>query len=319
MADLVGIFVSAVGPIIAITGIGYILAEWKDVDPEPLSTAAVYVLLPALVFHSFLVTEFSATMVLRLAAGVVMFTVVMWGIAEVIGRAVGEEEPMLSALLLVAIFMNAGNLGLPVSDFAFGEVGRQTAIIFLSIEGIVMYTVGVYIASRSGGAARMVGIRRVFAIPLVYAIVAAVAVRALGVVPTADSGGMQVLKLVGEAAIPLMLLVLGIQLARTNTGAAVSRTWLGTALRFGVAPLVGLGVVFVLGIDDPTIARVFVLETAMPAAITPVLFVVEFAGSASGARVTVPEYVSTCVLVTTLIAMPFLTLLIAVLQSGIVI
>lgn len=319
MTDVVGIFVSAVGPIIGITGIGYILAEYKDIDPAALNTAAVYVLLPALVFHSFLVTEFSAATVGRIAVGIVVFTGAMWGISYGIGRVVGEKEPMLGALLLIAVFPNAGNLGLPVSDFAFGEIGRQTAVVFLSIEGIVMYTVGIYIASRSGGSTRFGGVRRVFYIPLVYAIGAALLARGLDIAPPPDSGVMGVLQLVGESAIPVMLLVLGIQLAHTDTGAAVSRTWLGTALRFGVAPVVGLGIVAVMGFENPDVARVFVLETAMPAAITPVIFVVEFAGTARSGGISVPEYVSTAVLVTTVVAMPYLTLLIALLQSGLLI
>jgi hypothetical protein len=64
---------------------------------------------------------------------------------------------------------------------------------------------------------------------------------------------------------------------------------------------------------------VFVLETAMPAAVTPVILVVEFAGDARAGDVPVPASVSTCVLATTVISIPLLTLLIAVLRSGVVI
>jgi predicted permease len=319
MADLVGIFGSAVGPIVAIAAVGYVLATIRDVDPEPLNTAVVYVLAPALVFHSLAVTELEAATLLRVTIGIAAFTGVMWGVAELAGRAVGEEEPALSALVLVAIFCNSGNLGIPVSDFAFGDVGRQTAVLFLSVQSVLMYTVGVYVASRSSGSAGLEGVRRVFYIPLVYAVIAALLARAADVVPPADTAAMETLQLVGDASIPLMLLILGIQLARADTASAVSRAWPATALKMGVAPLVGLGVALLVGFENQTVARVFVLETAMPAAVTPLILAIEFAGSARTEGVLVSEYVSTCVFLTTLLAIPVLTVLIAVLQSGVVI
>lgn len=319
MVDLLGIFLSAIGPIVAIAGVGYLLAIVKNVDPEPLNTAVVYVLAPALVFHSLAVTELAAATLARVVLGVVSFTAVMWIVAESVGRVSGEEEPTLSALLLIAIFCNSGNLGIPVSDFAFGDIGRQTAVAFLSVQAVLIYTVGVYLASRSGGTTGLAGIRRVFGIPLVYAVVAALAARAVGIVPSPDSAGMEALQLVGDSAIPVMLLILGVQLARTDTGTAVSQAWKGTVLKMGVAPLVGLGVALVLGFDHPTVARVFVLETAMPAAVTPVVLVVEFAADRRVGEVSVPEYVSTSVLVTTLVSIPVVTGVIALLQSGVLI
>jgi len=319
MVDLAGIFLGAVGPIVAIAAVGYVLDSTKDVDPGPLNTAVVYVLAPALVFHSLAVTELDADTLARLAVGVVAFTAAMWAVAELVGRATGEREPILSALVLVAIFSNSGNLGIPVSDFAFGDVGRQTAVVFLSVQSVLMYTLGVYAASRSAGSAGREGLRRVFRLPLVYAVLAALAARALGVVPAADSAAMESLQLVGDAAIPVMLLVLGIQLARTNTGAAVARTGPAVALRLVVAPAIGLGVAVLLGFQNPDVARVFVLETAMPAAVTPVILVTEFAAEAHEGGLGVPQFVSTSVLVTTLLGVPALTLLIALLQSGAVI
>ncbi|QCS44148.1 AEC family transporter [Natrinema versiforme] len=319
MADLVAIFGSAVGPIVAIAAVGYVLATVKEIDPEPLNTAVVYVLAPALVFHSLAVTELAASTLLRVTIGIAAFTAAMWGIAEAVGRTVGEREPALSGLVLVAIFCNSGNLGIPVSDFAFGEVGRQTAVLFLSVQSVLMYTVGVYVASRSSGSAGLEGVRRVFYIPLVYAVIAALLARALGLVPPADAAAMETIQLVGDASIPLMLLILGVQLARADTASAVSRAWPATALKMGIAPVIGLGIALLIGFENPTVARVFVLETAMPAAVTPLILVIEFAGSARTDGVLVSEYVSTCVFLTTLLAIPVLTVLIAILQSGVVI
>ncbi|MFC6614979.1 AEC family transporter [Halopenitus salinus] len=318
MNELVGIFTSAVLPIVAIAGVGFVLGRTKDVDPGSLNTAVVYVLAPALVFHSLALTALSAGTLARIAGGVVLFTLSMVAVGEVIGRALGTEEPLLSALLLVAIFSNSGNLGIPVSDFAFGDVGRQTAVLFLSVQSVLMYTVGVYLASRSGGSSGLSGVKKVFFVPLVYAVVAALLARAADVVPPAGSATMEAVGLVGDSSIPVMLLILGIELSRTDYGGALASTAVPAAMRLALAPLLGLAIVTVLGFENQTVARVFVLETAMPAAITPLILVVEFAGSDTEG-ITAPELISTSVLVTTIVSVPYLTLVIALLQSGLLI
>jgi hypothetical protein len=242
----------------------------------------------------------------------------MIAVAEGIGRLLGETDPLLSALVLVSAFPNSGNYGVPVSEFAFGQTGRSTAVLYLSVQGVLLYTLGVYIASRGGGSGGLSGVRRVFTVPLVYAVVGALALRWLGVVPPADTTAMLTLELVGESSIPVMLLILGIQLARTDYGAALTRVGVPTTLKMLVAPVVAAGVALVVGFREPTVGRVFVLESAMPAAITPLILLMEFS-DVEVEGMSVPEYVSTAVFVTTLVSVPLLTVLIFLLQSGAVI
>lgn len=318
MSSLLSIFTSAILPIATIAAVGFVLGRTQDVDPGPMNTAVVYVLAPALVFHSLAVTDLSGSALVRVAGGLTAFTLAMIAIGEVVGRLVGVDEPFRSALVLVAAFPNSGNYGVPLSSFAFGATGRSTAVLYMSVQGVLIYTVGIYIASRSGGKRGMAGVRRVFTVPLVYAVVAALAARWLGVVPPADGTLMQTTKLVGDSAIPVMLLILGVQLARTDYGAALSKVGTASALKMAVAPVVGAAIALALGFDDPTVARVFVLECAMPAAVTPMILLLEF-GDDRGSGLTVGEYVSTAVMVTTLLSVPILTAVIAVLESGLVV
>jgi hypothetical protein len=130
---------------------------------------------------------------------------------------------------------------------------------------------------------------------------------------------METLRLVGDSAIPVMLLMLGIQLANTRHGAAISQVGVSNVLKLAVAPLVGVGVALALGLgSDPDVARVFVLETGMPAAITPLILSIEYdEGVESG--LSGPEYVSTAIFVSTIASIVTLTVLIAILKSGVVI
>lgn len=153
-----------------------------------------------------------------------------------------------------------------------------------------------------------------FRLPLLYAVVAAVLVRALGWVPTADGTAMETIGLVGDA-FPVMLLILGLQLADTDA-TAVTRSVTPSLLKLGAAPLVGVGLA--LGFEDPTVARVFVLECATPAAVIPLALTIEYADGVTVDGFTAPEYLSTVVFTTTVASVAVLTLVLAALEAGFV-
>ena len=308
---------TAILPVLSIAVVGYLLGTLRDVDVDPLATVTMYVLAPALVFHSLTTTDLGGGAIVGVVAGVVLFTFLMLGISEGVGRVLGESEPHRSAFVLASSFPNSGNFGIPLSAFAFGFVGRSTAVLFLTTQAVLTYTIGLYIASRGRGSLRE-SVREVLRVPLVYAVVVAGLARWLGVVPPAESTAMRTVGLVGDAAIPLLLVVLGIQLANVEAGAALRRVAPVNVLKLGVAPAVGVALVPVVGLVDPTVARTFVLECATPAAITPLIFTIEF-DVPTDDDISRPEYLSTAILTTTLLSVPTLTILLALLDAGLLV
>ncbi|PSQ31535.1 permease [Halobacteriales archaeon QS_9_67_15] len=314
--SLGSIFATAVLPVVAMAALGYVLGWVKDPDVAPLNTTVVYVLAPALIFHSVATTALSGRTLVRIVAGVAAFTLVMVVVAEAVGRTIGVREPLLSALVLVSAFSNSGNYGIPLSEFAFGATGRATAVIFLTAQGVLLYTVGVYIAARSGSDDWTEGVKRVFTVPLVYAVAAALLGRELDVLPAAGSTAMETVGLLGDSSIPVMLIILGIELAGTDYGATLRTVGTATVLKMAVAPVVGLGIAIALGFGDVTVSRVFIVECATPSAITPLILLIEFGDSTEVGGVTVSEFASTVVMATMLVSIPALTLLLALLRSG---
>lgn len=312
--SLASALTTAVLPILAIAVAGYLFGRRYTVDVEPLNSVTLYILVPALIFHSLATTTLGGGTLVKLAAGVGAFVLVMVAVSEGIGRLLGESEPLLSALVLVSAFPNSGNFGIPLSEFAFGETGRSVAVLFLASQSVLLYTLGVYVASRSGGARGLAGVREVLTMPLIYAVLAALLARWAGVVPPTDSTAMETLLLVGNASIPLMLILLGIELSNARMNEALRSVGLANVLKLGLAPVVGVAVAVALGFADPTVARVFVLEAATPAGVTPLVLLIEFGGddgAVSGA-----EYVSAVVFTSTLLSLPVLTVLISLLESG---
>lgn len=314
---LVGALTSAILPVLSVAVVGFVLGRVRDVDVGPLSTVTIYVLVPALVFHSLVTTEITGDVVATLVAGVALFTVGMAALSEAVGRVLGNEEPVQSAMVLTSTFPNAGNYGIPLAAFAFGGVGRSTAVLFIAAQSALMYSLGVYLASRGNAGTTLGAVVEVFKLPLIYAVLAAGAARTLGLVPPPGSAAMETIRLTGDAAIPVMLLLLGIQLAKTSYGTDIGRVVTPTVLKLAVAPAVAVGIALGIGLTGE-VGRVFVLACAMPSAITPLMLVIEF-GERSRSGVSGPEYVSTTILVTTLASVVTLTVLIALLQAGVVI
>ena len=306
----------AILPVLAIAGTGFLLGKGRDIDVDPLSTVTIYILLPALVFTSLATTTLGGGAVVSLAIGLLVFTLFMVGLSEGAAWFLDETGAVRSGMVLTSTFSNAGNYGIPLSAFAFGAVGRSTAVVYIVVQAMLMYTLGVYVASRGAAGEWRESVTEIFRLPLVYAVLLAGATRALGVVPPPESTIMQAISLTGDAAIPVMLVMLGIQLANTNYGSTIRRVWAPVTLKTFVAPLVAVGIALPLGFADPTVARVFVLECAMPAAITPLMLSIEYGGD--GGAVSGAEYVSTTIMVTTLLSIPALAVLIAVLQSGVI-
>ena len=312
--SLLSVFVSSVLPPLAIAGVGYALGSVRSVDVDPLNTVVLYVLLPALVFHSLVTGSVGGDTVASLAVGMVGFTLVMMAGAALIGRAVGESGDTLGGFILTSAFPNAGNFGIPVATFAFGAVGRDTAVLFVVVQNVLLYTLGVAIVSRGGDAATAV--RRVLAMPVMYAVLAAGAVVALGVQFPAEGTAAGTLELVGNASIPLFLLILGLRLAEMNPASAVVRSLPAVGLKLLAAPLVGAAVALAVGIADPTAARAFVLLCAGPAAISPLVLLIEF-GDEAGDGLSGSDYVGSVIFATLLGSVPAVTIVLVLLTSDV--
>lgn len=315
---LISIFASTILPIVAIAGTGFLLGTRRDVQADSLNTITLYILIPALVFHSLATTELSGTTLLGIASGVFIFVGAMTLLAEGTGRALGEQTPILGSFVLVSVFANSGNYGIPVSEFAFGAVGRSTAVIYVAAQMIAMYTLGVYVAARGESDDWKENVRTIFTVPLVYAVVAGLAARWFGLLPPAGSPTMETLKLVGDSAIPVMLLILGIELSDIEYGMSMLRVSPAAVLKLLIAPLLAIAIAKGIGFQNSTVARVFILECAMPAAVTTLILTGEFAKPGHG-DIDATSYASTTIFITTILSIPILTLLIAVLQSGIII
>ena len=317
IVSLLGIFATAILPIVGVAAIGFGLGRYKGVEADALNTITVYVLGPALVVHSLATSQLTGGTILGVVAAVGLFTAAMIAVGEVVGRVTGYREPLLGAFVLVSAFPNTGNYGIPLADFVFGPTGRGVAVLVTALQAVMLYTVGIYIAARGGESDPLTDMKRVFGLPFVYAVVVALAARWLGVVPPANSTLMETLALTGNASIPVMLLILGIQLSSVDAEGTLWPVGVASALRLVFAPVVAVGAVLLVGFENPTVARAVIVLLAAPTGVTTIILVGAFSTAESGFDP--GEFTSATVFVTTVVSVVTVTGLIAALEVGLLV
>jgi predicted permease len=213
------------------------------------------------------------------------------------------EHLVTTTLLLMVMFANVGNMGLPVTNLACGEQALTYATIYFITTNILLYTVGTLIAS-SGHEPPAKALGRVARMPLVYAVLAAglvqlFQIRLPGPVTTA-------VDMLARATIPAMLVVLGMQL--NSAGFKITRlVGLGAFIRLIAVPALAFLVAGWMGLSGPAY-QAGMLESAMPSGVAASVFAVEYDVE--------PEFAANMVLFTTLVSPFTITLLILLLGGG---
>ncbi|MBP1636305.1 MAG: conserved rane protein of unknown function [Acidobacteria bacterium] len=291
-------------PIFVVASVGFLLARRLRVDVKSLSRVTFNALAPCLVFSLLVTSTVSSGEFGRLVAFTVLLVAALGLAARVAAIPFHLTRPQLAAFLIVVMFSNAGNYGLSVVLFAFGREVLARAVVYFVTSALLMYTVGTWLASSGhhGGRAALGGLVRV---PAVWGLAAAALVVATGVeLPRAVS---RPIGLLGDAAIPSMLLVLGMQFEKGARPERPALVALASALVLLGSPLIGFLLAPALGLTGPA-RQAMLVESAMPSAVITTIVALEFDVA--------PRFVTSVVVVTTLASPLTVSILIALLQSG---
>ncbi|MGE5138040.1 MAG: AEC family transporter, partial [Rudaea sp.] len=135
-------------PILLVTLAGVLLRRsGLIVDSRPMARLALYLLSPALVLDSISRSRLSDSDLIALALYALVIAAVMGVISLGLARLLRFDRLLTSAFLLSIIFVNAGNIGLPFNQFAYGDSGLSRATVFFVVNALLTQTVAVFIAS----------------------------------------------------------------------------------------------------------------------------------------------------------------------------
>ena len=249
---------------------------FPDLHMETLARLSVQILIPALIFNALLSTDLSLSSALRLSGAYLIYLVALALFVLASSRQLSRDQVM--GTMVTTLFGNTGNMGLPITLFAYGQVGFERAVVLLVVSLTVMFVAGPTLLA--GGRVRLgPRLKEAFRLPPIWATLAGLLVNVLPLtLPVSVARGVSLL---GNAAIPVMLLSLGIQMRRSwvwELGGTALRT---TALRLGLGPFVAYSAAKLLGLAALDL-KVLVLSAAMPAAVTMFVVAVELKGDVKG-------------------------------------
>jgi hypothetical protein len=296
------LFIEIIVPVFLIILAGFSLEKAFRLDFPTLTNASLYLFTPALVFSALMKREIRFDLALELGLFMVLYTAVLLAIAVLCGRGLRMDRETRGALALSTVMMNVGNFGLPLAWFAFGDRGLEVSILIFVLFNIPLGTLAIVIA-QGGKAPLSTALANTARIPIFHAVALAFILKALSIpVPLFL---LRPIDLLGQAAIPLMLVLLGMQLARTRLQVYPGFLCLATLMRLALAPLIAWGLCDLLGLQDLT-RKVVILQTSTPSAVLPLLYSLRF-----GTR---PDLVAGAIFTTTLLSALSLTFLLYLLQ-----
>ena len=270
-------------PVFLMALAGWVWARMRrPFDLEFVTRLSLSISLPCLIFATLVKADIDPAVVRDLT----LASLIAYGVLALVAW-VGLRLARLSIPVWLApvVFGNTGNVGLPVVLFAYGDQGLALAMVVFAVMAVLSFTFGVYVVAGVGRPAE--ALKQ----PLVYAS----ALGGLFVVTDwpVPEWILTSLSLAGQIAIPLMLLTLGVSIARLRP-ADLGLPVVLSVLKLGITAAVAWGVADLLGFDG--MARgVLVLQLIMPAAVTNYLLAARYDRS--------PDAVAGLVVVSTFVSL----------------
>lgn len=258
--ELLTALFAIIAPVFIIAGIGF---GWARAG-LPFETAqttrlVTWIGAPALVVSTLLKTAPGLATLGKIALAAAIIHITMAAVGYIVLRRWALPQ---RTFLPSVVFGNCGNMGLPLCLFAFGTHGLALAIAFFMVSSVGQLTVGQAIAA---GRTSLLTLVRT---PIVWAVALAVGLLATGTrLPGWAANTIDVL---GQFAIPLMLLALGVSLARLRVR-RLGRSITLALLRIGGGMAAGFAVAALLGLHGAE-RGVVVLQSSMPVAVFNYLF-----------------------------------------------
>ena len=290
--NLVLTVLEIVAPVFLLGTVGYVWVRLGfDYRIEFVTRLSMTLGVPCLIFTALMNTEVDPTALATVSlaalaayAGVTVVSAIMIALARL------EVRTYLAPI----IFGNTGNIGLPLALFAFGDEGLGFAVVIFAVMAVISFTIGVWLVSGGGS------VFKVVKEPMVAATILGALFLWQGW--QTPSFLTNTLELIGQTAIPLMLITLGVAVARLTPGRLGQAIWLSVAkAAICVSIAWATGIWFAL---DPVPFAVLVLQVATPVAVTSYLLAEKYCADA--------QAVAGLVVVSTLLSIALIPILLGV-------
>ncbi|MCL4868082.1 MAG: AEC family transporter [Anaerolineae bacterium] len=272
MSTITDVLLNNILPIFIVAAIGFALRRGMGLDVRTVARVTFNGFSPCLVFYSLVTVKLNGSELLSLGAFTVITILLMGLLGWLIGWLLRLSRLDRAALILALMFVNGGNYGLTLLTLRYGDEGVARGVVYFVISTILAYSLGVLIASAGRRTVKQ-ALAQLLRVPAVYAVILALVVYSFDLhLPGPLLKGIEI---AAGGAIPVMLLVLGMQLADLRQMEGLKLAWLAAGLRLGVAPLLALIVANGLGLVGLGRAAML-LEASMPTAVLVTVLATEY-------------------------------------------
>lgn len=255
-------------PVFLLAAVGFVWVKLGyEYRVEFVTRLAMTLSVPCLIFVALMKTEIDPAALAALSlASLVAYSLVAIGCLVVVKVMRLKTQTFLAPL----VFGNTGNLGLPLALFAFGDVGLGYAVVVFAVMAILSFTIGIWVVSGGGSLVRVIK----------EPLVAATLLGGLFLWQGWETPEFltNALDLIGQMAIPIMLITLGVAVARLETkslGLAFVLSVIKVAICVGAAWCAATW--FAL---EPVAAAVLIMQVATPVAVTSYLLAEKYGADA---------------------------------------
>ena len=285
---------AVMAPVLAGAGLGYLWVRLGHPYPVDFVTRLVFNIgTPSLVLASLAGADIDATTFgqTMLAAALVILS--MGAATFLVAKLLRRSWRVLIAPMM---YPNTGNMGLPVVLYAFGSAGFAYGITVMVTVSLFQFTLGAVLNSQGNP------LKTLVKTPTVYAIFISMALLLTGT--SLPPWLANTVDLMSGFTVPLMLITLGVSLAsikvknlRSGLGFSLVRIPLAAVAAWLIAGWVGL---------PPLAQSILVVQMCMPVAVFNYLFAQRAQRE--------PVYVASLVFCSTLLALVYIPVLLAILM-----
>lgn len=255
---------TVIAPILFISFLGYVWSLYKlRYDAQFVSKIVMDVASPCLILATMLKADIDSTEVVSMTAITVTGLALLFIISYIVIRLTGVQwRTYMSSL----VFANTGNMGIPVSLFAFGEHALALSLIIFMVTSVFHFSIGVSIVGSQHP------LRTLVTSPVFYA--TALAFFFLFTGYKLPESIFNTVKLLGDMAIPLMIFSLGVSLHSLKFNSFKRSLFFGV-MRLVIGFAVGLLLCWIFDLQG-AVRGVVIIQSAMPSAVFNYLLALNF-------------------------------------------
>lgn len=254
--DVVIILFNKVMPVFLVIGAGFLYGKSRVLDTKSISEMVLAVIMPCFAMISVRKIPLASTNVLMSAIAPIVVCLGLFLCVFTFLRVTNGEK--FRGLYLPAMFSNAGNIALPIALITYGEEAVASALIYMVVLGLLIFSLGIFIVSKE------IGLTELLKQYVLYAIIFGFAINAFHI-PIPNQINIA-LDMIGSMAIPMLLLTLGYNLNNFHIY-SLKFAFAGSFIRIGMGFIISW-IIFIkmLGLTNIT-GKTIVLLSSMPAAV----------------------------------------------------